>query len=321
MKPHGPVLVTGATGFVGRALVARLRGAGMRVRVAIRVDDSSVAEDRIVIGNIARNTDWRMAVAGCRAIVHLANLAHGAPGGSDDAELRSVNVEASARLARQGVEAGVRRFVYLSSVKVLGEETPGAAFDELCVPNPQDAYARAKADAETALREIAAGTPLALVIVRSPLVYGAGVKANFLALLRVVDRGWPLPLGGIRNRRSVVYVGNLVDAIARCIEHPAAAGRTLLVSDGAPISTPALASAMARALGKPARLVSIPARLLELGGAILGRGDAVKRLTRSLEVDDSAIRRELGWQPPFSFEQGMRLTAEWFKAVRRGSGG
>lgn len=193
--------------------------------------------------------------------------------------------------------------LFMSSVKVLGEETPGAPFDESSAPAPQDAYGRAKAEAESALHAIPG---LALTVLRPPLVYGRGVKANFLALARAVARGWPLPLASIANRRSLLYAGNLADAAARCLESPAAVGRTYLLSDGAPLSTPALCRALGAALGRPARLFPFPPMLLP-----------ARKLTRSLEVDDSAFRRQLDWQPPYRFEEGLRLTAEWLQTQGR----
>jgi len=189
--------------------------------------------------------------------------------------------------------------LFMSSVKVLGEETPAAPFDDSSAPAPQDAYGRAKVEAESALRAIPG---LALTVLRPPLVYGPGVKANFLALARAVARGWPLPLASIANRRSLLYAGNLADAVARCVESPAAAGKTYLLSDGVPLSTPALCRALGAALGRPARLFPFPPTLLP-----------ARKLTRSLAIDDSAIRRELDWAPPYGFEEGLRLTVAQIK--------
>jgi nucleoside-diphosphate-sugar epimerase len=191
----------------------------------------------------------------------------------------------------------------MSSVKVLGEETPQRPFDDSSPLAPQDAYARAKAEAETALRAVPG---LSFTVLRPPLVYGAGVKANFLALLRAVARGWPLPLASIGNRRSLVYVGNLADAAVRCLESPLAAGKTYGVTDGAPLSTPALCRALGTALGRPARLFAWPPALLP-----------VRKLSSSLVVDDSALRRDLGWTPPHSIEEGLRQTAGWFQTQDR----
>jgi len=288
------VVVTGATGFIGRAVVAALRARGHEV----------IALERAATGDLAGLVDWPAHVAGAGAVVHLAALAHSRD--VDEARLRAVNVDAAISLGRVAAAAGVK-LLFMSSAKVLGEETPGAPFDESSPFAPQDAYGRAKAAAETALRAIPG---LALTVLRPPLVYGPGVKANFLALFRAVARGWPLPLAAIRNGRSLVFAGNLADAVARCLEAGEAAGRNYGVTDGAPLSTPALCRAIGDALGRPARLFSLPPALLEIA-------PPARKLTRSLVVDDGAIRRELGWAPPHSLEDGLRLTAEWFRARGR----
>lgn len=280
------VVVTGASGFVGRALVPVLRARGHEV----------VPIGRDVTGDIAGFVDWPARLSGADAVVHLAALAHAR--GIDEARLRAVNVDAALALGRAAAAAGVR-MLFMSSVKVLGEETRGAPFDAASAPAPQDEYGRAKALAEQGLRAVPG---LALTVLRPPLVYGPGVKANFLALLRAVARGWSLPLAGIANRRSLLYVRNLADAAARSLEAPAAAGKVWLLSDGAPVSTPTLCRALGAALGRPARLFPFPSALLP-----------ARKLTQSLEVDDSAIRRELGWAPPCAFEEGVRRTAEWFQ--------
>jgi len=222
----------------------------------------------------------------CDAVVHLANIAHTH---ASAAELRRVNVEGTIAQARAALAAGARRFLYLSSIKAAP---------------PVDAYGRAKSIAEHALLQ---AQGLEAVILRPPLVYGPRVKANFLSLMRAIDGGWPLPFASIENRRSLVYVGNLCDAILRCLEARQATGRTYFVSDGVPVSTPQLCRALGAALQCPARLFPFPARLLELHPGL-------RRLTRSLEVDDSAIRQELNWRPPYTFEQGLRATAEWYRA-------
>ena len=225
------------------------------------------------------------ALEGADAVVHLANIAHTS---APPAELHRVNVEGTLACAQAAQAAGARRFVYLSSLK--------AAW-------PDDAYGRSKALAEEALLKLPG---LQAVVLRPPLVYGPRVKANFLALLLAIDRGWPLPLASIRNQRSLVYVGNLVDAILRCLAGPAQ-GRTFAVSDGAPVSTPELCRALGRALGRPARLFPFPPALLRLAPPIA-------RLAQSQVAEDAAIRAELGWRPPFSFEEGLRATAAWYRA-------
>ncbi len=220
---------------------------------------------------------------------------------------RATNTEATLNLARQAAQAGVKRFVFISSIKVNGEGRD-APYRETDAAAPEDAYAISKWEAEQGLRQIARETGLEVVILRPPLVYGPGVKANFQRLLQMVRRGWPLPLGAIHNRRSLLYLGNFVDAIRLCVEHPAAAGQTFLLDDGEPVSTPELIRAVARAMGRPARLLAVPVGVLEFAGALLGKRAAVARLTGSLWVDSSAIRSRLGWTPPFSMEAGLAAT-------------
>ena len=274
------IAVTGASGFIGRNLCPVLRARGHEVIEVERED----------IG--AR-------IAGAQAIVHLAGIAHSR--GVDRAVLRKVNVELPLAIGRAAAAAGVR-LLFMSSLKVLGERSD-APLTESSPLVPQDAYARAKAEAEKALRAIPG---LQLTVLRPPLIYGPGVKANFLALARAIDRGWPLPLAGIDNRRSFLYVGNLADAVLRCLE--GAPGRTFLLADGAPLSTPQLCERIAAALGKRARLFRLPSPFLRF---------APSALTRSLVVEDAAIRRELGWVPPHSLEEGLQRTAEWLKASGR----
>lgn len=285
------IAVTGATGFLGRAVVPVLRSRSHEV----------IALDRTSIGDITAVTDWPARLAGMDAVVHLAALAHAH--GVDEARLHEVNVGASVAIGKAAAAAGVG-MLFISSVKVLGEETPAQPFSETSTPAPQDAYGRAKAAAEAQLRAIPG---LRLTVLRPPLVYGPGVRANFLSLLNAVARGWPLPLASIDNRRSLIGVGNLADVVARCVEAPQSAGKIFMVSDSAPLSTPALCRAMAGALGRTANLFPFPPALLELA-------PPARKLTRSLVINDAAIRRELGWTPPQSFEEGLRLTAEWFRA-------
>jgi nucleoside-diphosphate-sugar epimerase len=284
------VVVTGAAGFIGQAVVPALRARGHDV----------LALDRAALGDIDGSTDWSAHLAGRDAVVHLAALAHARH--VSDERLRAVNVDASIALGRAAAAAGAR-MLQMSTVKVLGEETPQRPFDESSPHAPRGAYARAKAEAETGLRTIPG---LSLILLRPPLVYGPGVKANFLALLRAVSHGWPLPLAGIANRRSFVYVGNLADAVARCVETPSASGKAYGVTDGAPLSTPDLCRALGNALGRPSRLFRLPRALLELA-------PRAQSLTRSLVVDDAALRRDLGWAPACSVDEGLRNTAEWFR--------
>jgi UDP-glucose 4-epimerase len=262
-----------------------------------------------VIGDINGATDWTTALNGCDAVVHLAARVHMMRDHACDplALYRATNTEATLNLARQAAHAGVKRFVFISTIKVNGEGRD-TAYRETDTPALEDAYAISKWEAEQGLRRIEQETGLEVAILRPPLVYGPGVKANFLRLMQTVQKGWPLPLGAIRNRRSLLYLGNFVDAIQLCVEHPAAAGQTFLLDDGEPVSTPDLIRALARAMGRPARLLAVPVGVLELAGALLGKRAAVARLAGSLYVDSSAIRSRLGWTPPFSMEAGLAAT-------------
>ena len=284
------IVVTGASGFIGRALCPVLAARGHEV----------VALERGATGDLTAFADWPRVLTGADAVVHLAAIAHRR--GVDEDRLRAVNVGVSTALGRAAADAGVR-LLFMSTVKVHGEETHAAAFCETSAFAPEDAYGRAKAEAEEALRSMA---DLKLTVIRPPLVYGPGVKANFLSLLRAVARGWPLPFASIENRRSLIYSGNLADAVVRCLEAPQAIGKTYLVSDGSALSTPALCRALGVALGVPARLFSFPVAWIELVAPL-------RKLTRSLEVDDGAMRRDLAWAPPHSMEHGLRLTAAWFR--------
>ncbi len=301
------VLVTGASGFVGTALCGQLRAAGYTVVAAVRW--RSGLPDEVAIGEMSSFTNWRFALAGCDTVIHLAARVHVMNDTAQDplALYRATNTEATLNLARQAAQAGVRRFVFVSSIKVNGEGRDGP-YRETDAPAPEDAYAISKWEAEQGLRQIEWETGLEVVILRPPLLYGPGVKANFQRLMRTVARGWPLPLGAIRNRRSLLYLGNFVDAIRVCVEHPAAAGQTFLLDDGKPVSTPDLIRAVARAMGRPARLLWVPVGVLAFTGTLLGKRAAVARLTGSLFVDSSAIRARLGWTPPYSMEAGLAAT-------------
>jgi nucleoside-diphosphate-sugar epimerase len=242
-------------------------------------------------------------------VVHLAARVHVMHDTASDplSAFRSVNVQGTLNLARQAAAAGVKRFVFISSVKVNGESTqPGHAFTETDAPNPQDAYGLSKFEAEQGLRQIAADTGLEVVIIRPPLVYGPGVKANFAALMRAVQRGWPLPLGAVHNQRSLVALDNLVDFIVTCITHPKAASQTFFVSDGQDLSTTDLVRGMAQAAGVSARLLPVPVWVLQSGAALLGQGAMAQRLCGNLQIDISKARHLLAWAPIISIEEGLR---------------
>ena len=306
------LLITGATGFVGKAVCEQAVHDGLFVRGAlrIRVEVPSSIEP-FVVSEINVATDWGSALRDVNVIVHLAARVHVMHDTATDSlrAFRSVNVDGTLNLARQAAAVGVKRMVFISSVKVNGESTwPGRAFTEVDAPNPQDAYGQSKLEAEQGLRQLSANTGMEVVIIRPPLVYGPGVKANFAALMRVVQRGWPLPLGAVHNQRSLVALDNLVDFIVTCITHPQAANQTFLVSDGQDLSTTELVRGMAQAAGLPALLLPIPVWALQAGASLLGKGDVVKRLCGNLQVDISKARNLLGWVPPVSVDEGLKRT-------------
>ena len=305
------VLVTGATGFVGSGLVSRLAAEDVETLACVRRDIDPMQEGvrDILVAELTAKTDWRQVLAGVKSVVHLAARVHVMHDTAADpvTAFRAVNVDGTVNLARQAAAAGVKRFVFISSVKANGESTqPGRAFTETDAPNPQDAYGQSKHEAEQGLRQLSADTGMEVVIIRPPLVYGPGVKANFAALMRVVQRGWPLPLGAVHNQRSLVALDNLVDFIITCITHPQAANQTFLVSDGQDLSTTELVRGMAQAAGVPARLLPVPVWALQAGASLLGKGDAVQRLCGNLQIDTSKARRLLDWVPPVSVEEGLR---------------
>jgi nucleoside-diphosphate-sugar epimerase len=308
------VLVTGATGFVGGALCARLLDHKFEVNAALRsVAHVLTGVTCTQVGAIDDQTDWHQALVNVQAVVHLAARVHvmNEQAVNPMVEFRRVNVLGTLNLARQAVCAGVRRFVFVSSVKVNGEFTePGQAFLESDPPNPQDAYGLSKLEAEQGLRQLALETGLEVVIIRPPLIYGPGVKANFDALLRAVQRGWPLPLGAVRNRRSLVALDNLTDFIMTTCIHPLAANQTFFVSDGQDLSTAELIRAIGVAVRVPARLLYVPLWMLELAGRLTGKTQAVQRLCSSLQVDSSKARKLLNWKPVVTVEEGLCRVAE-----------
>jgi nucleoside-diphosphate-sugar epimerase len=312
------VLVTGASGFVGRALCQHLEAHGIHVRRALRRAPAGHIGDHVVVGEIGPHTDWREALVGVDVVAHLAARVHVMQDSAPDpaAEYRKVNVEGTRALAMTAGRAGVRRFLLLSSVKVNGEATP-YPYTEDHAPKPDDLYAISKLEAEQVLQEVAAKAGMEWTIVRPPLVYGPGVGANFLRLVQAVARRRPLPIAAVANLRSVVYVGNLVDAIRICLEHPDAANQTFLVRDGEDVSTPDLARRVARALGVSPILLPVPVRVLHLLGRLLGREATVRRLAGSLQVDDARLRAKVEWHPPYSLDEGLQATAQWYKGLDR----
>lgn len=312
------ILVTGASGFVGRFLCLRLLSQGLGVRGTLLEFESPTVliagVDPVVIEPLGPDTPWHHALSDIDTIIHLAARVHIMNDTVTDplTEFRKVNVDGTLKLARDAAVAGVRRFVYISSIKVNGEES-SESYTPDSPASPSDPYGISKWEAEVGLHKIASETGLEVVVVRPTLAYGPGVKANFLNMMKIICKSIPLPFASIRNRRSLIYVGNLVDALAVCATHPDAAGKTYMVSDGEDVSTPDLIRRTASALGVPARLLPFPVSLMKILGKLTGKGGVVNRLTGSLTVDCSKIRRELGWVPPFTMEEGLLETAAWFK--------
>ena len=314
------VLVTGASGFVGRAVVSRCVRDGIPIAATVRREASDrIGIREVRVDDLGPVTDWTAALNGCTAVVHCAARVHVMRDGSSDplAAYRIANVAGSLALAEQAVAAGVRRFVFMSSIKVNGEATrPGAPYRATDRPNPVDPYGVSKLEAEQALQRLAATGAIDLVIIRSPLVYGPGVKANFLSMARWISRGVPLPFGGITaNRRSFIALENLVDLIVTCVTRDEAVGQTLLVSDGEDLSTAELLRRTARALGVPARLLPIPAGALALAARLVGRADLWQRLGGTLQVDGMPTRQLLNWRPPVSVDEGLRAAVDGLQPV------
>ena len=306
------ILVTGSNGFIGQKSVDRLAAdPSLQIIAAARRRYSSFQTNvrNMKYGELSADADLDEILNGVDAVIHLAARVHVMSDIQVDSltAFRAVNVDGTMNLARQAAAAGVKRFVFMSSVKVNGESTqPGRAFNDTDAPNPQDAYGQSKHEAEQGLRQLSTDTGMEVVIIRPPLVYGPGVKANFAALMRAVKRGWPLPLGMVHNQRSLMALDNLVDFIVTCIIHPQAANQTFLVSDGQDLSTTELVRGMAQAAGVPVRLVPVPVWVLQTGASLLGKGDVVQRLCGNLQVDISKARSLLGWVPPASVEEGLR---------------
>ena len=317
------ILVTGASGFVGRAMVARLLQRH-QVRISTRAATIERIHAKVEVAPgkcLSPVQDWSEALARVSTVVHCAGRVHIMTEQATDPlmEFRQINVDGTLNLARQAAEAGIRRFVFLSSIKVNGESTnSGCPFTADQQPEPGDPYGVSKMEAELALRSLALQTGMEVVIVRPPLVYGPGVKANFLEMMRWLARGVPLPLGAVtQNRRSLVALDNLVDLVETCIDHPAAANQTFLVSDGEDLSTAALLQRLGTALGRPARLIPVPVGLLKLGAALCGRSAVAQRLCGSLEVDIGKTRELLGWVPPVRVDEGLQRTAEYWLDLQR----
>jgi UDP-glucose 4-epimerase len=313
------VLVTGATGFVGRGLLKRLRAEGWQVRAVVRNRAVDLGEhvETIPLGDLGQpHLDYGMALQGCEAVIHLAARVHMLQDTAEDplAEFRRLNTAVTRSLARQAADAGVTRFIFLSSIKVNGEETfPGKPFRVTDEPNPADPYGISKLEAEQELQRISRASGLRSTIIRTPLVYGPGVKANFQEMMRWVARGVPLPFGAVvHNRRSFIALDNLIDLIVTCARRAPTSEELFLASDGEDLSTADLLQRLGRALGAPARLLPIPAALLSALGAVTGRAAQMRRLLGSLQVDSSYTRQQLGWNPPVPVDAALASTAVAF---------
>lgn len=315
------ILVTGATGFVGSALLKRLDSEGISTRAAARMrpDDLPPSADFLQIGDLSSELNWLPGLAGVDVVVHTAARVHVMKDAASDPmfDFRAVNVQATLNLARQAAFAGVHRFVFLSSIKVNGESTrENQVFTADDIPAPTDGYSISKLEAEQGLHEIASQTGIQIVIIRPPLVYGPGVKANFQEMMRWLSFGVPLPFGAVqKNRRSLVALDNLVDLIRVCTKHPDAANQIFLVSDGEDLSTTALLRRLAHAMGKSACLVPVPALVLRGAAAVAGKKAVAMRLCESLQLDISKTRRLLGWKPVVNTDTGLQLTADYFNSM------
>ena len=311
------VLVTGSNGFIGHALIKKMLSENWLVKGTVRSKSYYIEPltglDLLPIESVGPNTDWSEPLIGVDCVVHLAARVHIVVNDTHDplTLFREVNVAGTERLALEAASANVRRFIFMSSVKINGEgrSTP---YNERDIQQPQDAYSISKWEAEKIINKIGEQTGMETVIIRSPLVYGPHVKANFSRLLNLVESGLPLPLASVNNRRSLIYIGNLVDAIVACIKNPKASGQTYFVSDGDDVSTPELIRRLGYALERPVRLFPFPLFMLKMVGRFSGKRVEIDRLLGSLMVDSSKIQRDLDWKAPFTMEQGLRETAKWY---------
>ncbi|MCX7086152.1 MAG: SDR family oxidoreductase [Methylococcales bacterium] len=311
------ILITGANGFVGKALCESLAHQSYKIIAAVRkIDEASNKAHQIAIEEINADTDWTSALSGVDTVIHLAARVHVMHDIASDAQTayRNVNVEGTLQLAKSAVKAGVKRFIFLSSIKVNGEGTePNRPYTPEDEPAPVDPYGVSKLEAEIALRQLANDTGLEVVIIRPPLIYGPGVKANFKNMMSFLNKSIPLPLGAINNKRSLVALDNLIDLISCCINHPAAANETFLVSDGLDVSTPELLRSMAKALDKKALLIPIPSSLLQAVAVIIGKKAFAQRLCSSLQVDVSKTYKLLNWTPAIKMDAALAKTALFYK--------
>jgi len=309
------ILIAGATGFVGEAICELLSRRGMEATAAVRSISKSLPDSvkQILVGELSRDTDYTAALKGVDVVIHAAARVHIMEGGSVDslAEFQKVNVNGTLNLARQAAKAGVRRFVFISSIKVNGESTTGQPpFSSEDTHIPSDPYGLSKYEAEQGLKLLAKETGMEVVIIRPPLIYGSGVKANFQGLIKVVSKGVPLPFGAVHNKRSLVALDNLVDFIILCAEHPKAGNETFLISDGEDVSTTELLQKIANAFGKKPRLLPIPTGFMTFAAKLLGKGSVADRLFGSLQVNSGKARELLDWKPVITMDEQLKKTVE-----------
>lgn len=308
------ILVTGATGFIGRAIIKELLSHGSHQITALTRKNSSTLTDgvdKIIVDTIDGTTDYKDQLSGFECIIHLAARVHRFKDNQEESypAYKALNYDGTLHLARHAAASGVKRFIYLSSIKVNGESTSeGHPFRADDIPNPHDSYAKSKYEAERALLSLSASSPIETVIIRPPLVYGPGVKANFYKLMQLIHRGYPLPFGSIHNLRSLVSLDNLVDLITVCIDHPDAANEIFLVSDGEDISTHELVKVIAQSMGQPDRQFKIPCSWLTFAAALFRKNDVARRLVGNLQVNIEKTQKTLGWQPTVTIKDAIKST-------------
>lgn len=311
------ILITGVSGFVGQALAIESIRRGFHVKGATRYSGQIQSGVELhKIDAINGETDWMSALKDVSVVIHLAARVHVMRDAAIDPliKFREVNTAGTERLARAAAASGVRRLIYVSTIKVNGELTAcSTTFSEADAPSPKDAYGVSKCEAEEILHQVAKETGLEVVVIRPPLIYGPGVKGNFRQMLKFLASGIPLPLASVHNLRSLIYLDNFVDALIVCATHPLAAGETYLISDGEDISTPDLLCQLSASMGNSARLVPCPIALVKLAGRLAGKEEQIERLLGSLQIDSSKIRQQLNWTPPFSLQQGLNVTAVWYR--------
>ena len=318
LSPNKSLFVTGASGFVGKALLPKLLAKGFLVRALIRKHGfyTSPKIDYIKINDLAEIKDLTQSLLEVDVVIHLAARVHVMSENIESPldEYRRVNVQQTINLARHAANLGVKRFIFISSAKVNGELTrvnkPFRPDDQ---PNPRDPYSISKMEAEDALIRLSRETDMEIVIIRPPIIYGPGVKANFLRLIKIIDKGIPLPFGSVQNFRSMIFIDNLLDLIIRVIDHPDAAGEILLVSDDEDVSTKCLINHLSHELGRKARLIRFPERLLSLLFKVLGKSDIYNRLIGSFQLDIKRTKEKIGWNPPVNFEQAIKITIKSYR--------